>query len=337
MRKLWGLLLFLLLCGCAALSGEESPRSVPDSPPTASGGEPEFHSDTVWCVYWDAEVSQALAEGDWTEAVLFACYYDERDSLYVPPQLEKLRDTVEDAFGGKRYFSVVNDVQLSDGTAVQKDPLLLERLFESTEGMERRIGELLSLAEDWGCSGLEIDYEGLTGEGIWDRYAQFLRLLWLRAQERELSLRVVLPCNAPVDRVALPEGPRYVVMCYNLCGYHSGPGPKADLAFLRDIAKRFSGLPNISYALSNGGFDWDASGNVCAALTEAAAKRLEEGGSGLRRDPESQALTFTYSGEDGAHTVWYANRETLAAWAQALAGEAGGPVSVNLWRLESGR
>ena len=131
-----------------------------------------------------------------------------------------------------------------------------------------------------------------------------------------------------------PQGAAYVVMCYNLHGIGTEPGPKADLAFLRDLYKRFEGLPSLSFALANGGFDWEEASGNAVSLTEGQAAALAEAHHVLpRRDAASGALSFPYTEGSTRHRVWYADSETLARWAAELDTCAGKTVPISIWRI----
>ena len=62
-------------------------------------------------------------------------------------------------------------------------------------------------------------------------------------------------------------------------------------------------------------------------------KLAEQYGSTPERDQDSGALTFSYRENGIGKTVWYADGETLAHWAEALRELAGGAVKISLWRL----
>src|SRR5690606_32889434 len=118
---------------------------------------------------------------------------------------------------------------------------------------------IVALVEAYDLDGVEIDYERI-GDGDWDNMTAFIAALYQELSARGLSLRVVLEPRAPIERLSLPRGPVYVMMAYNLYGSHSGPGPKADDAFIRQLAKRMDRLPGSQnrIAFATGGFDWPA-------------------------------------------------------------------------------
>ncbi|HML45335.1 MAG TPA: glycosyl hydrolase, partial [Clostridia bacterium] len=124
-----------------------------------------------------------------------------------------------------------------------------------------------------------------------------------------------------------------VMMCYNLYGTHSGPGPKADPAFLQKMVKGMQTLPGKkSFALATGGFDWTEKGKVVSlTYLDALALQRQHAASAMR-DAESGCLVFAYRDDMGkAHDVWYADSQTLRLWMDTI--EAMGAYDVNIWRL----
>lgn len=291
----------------------------------------------AWCVYWDGNSAQAAVENiaKYDELVLFGCIYAEDDTLYIPEALEQLyagfprRDQET-----KIYLSFINDVMQEDGTARQKSPEFLERVLRDDAIGDQLINDMVSQTKKWGLDGIELDYENVhKGEALWDDYLRFITRLYDRTKQEGLLLRVVLGAYAPVDEYAFIAGPQYVVMCYNLYGTHSGPGPKADMDFLKEMAERYSGM-DVSFAIANGGFEWDEQGKAVRSLTAYNARKLaEENGAEPVRD-ESGALYYTYAADEGLHTVWYGDDETMRQWEEELVRSAGHDITVNLWRLE---
>ena len=137
-----------------------------------------------------------------------------------------------------------------------------------------------------------------------------------------------------MEQLTFPQGAEYVVMCYNLYGGGTDPGPKTNLSHLASLYDRFRVLPNISFALANGGFDWVESSTSPSALTASEAAALaQESGAAPQREESSGAVSFQYAKDGVLHTVWYADSETLSIWAKKLAACAGSAVPISLWRL----
>ena len=187
----------------------------------------------------------------------------------------------------------------------------------------------MQLAEQCGVQELEIDYEALGRDAeLWAQFAVFIERAYSACDARGIALRVVLSWDAP-RYMSLPSGPEYVVMCYNLYGYHSGPGPKADFDFLARTAELYRPYAaSVRMAFATGGFDW-TDGGVRALKQQEAEELLAEADATVMRDTDSAALcaTFRQAGED--HTVWYADGTTLEAWADVMNEFAG----IDLFRL----
>lgn len=101
----------------------------------------------------------------------------------------------------------------------------------------------LWLAEKYNFTGVEIDYEQIRDNlSLWKKFLVFEKALYPRTKKAGLDLRIVLEPSTPVSKINFPKGPEYVVMCYNLYGYGTNPGPKADYKFLKKTVKDFSSL-----------------------------------------------------------------------------------------------
>lgn len=294
-------------------------------------------SRAAWCVYWDGNSAQAAAEmiSEYDELVLFGCIYEENHTLHIPEALEQLYNEFPGKDQGtKVYLSFINDVMQEDGTSRQKSPEFLEQVLKDDALGDQLIEDMVSQTKKWGLDGIELDYENMQkGEDLWDDYLRFLERLYDRTQQEGLLLRVVLGAYAPVDEYSFIPGPQYVVMCYNLFGTHSGPGPKADEDFLKEMVERYAGM-EATFAIANGGFEWDEQGGAVRSLTARNAELLAEENAVKPVRDESGAYYYTYAAEDGQHTVWYGDDETMRQWEEWLVRYSGHDIAVDLWRLE---
>lgn len=296
-----------------------------------AGTVPKLLVNTAWTVYWEKNAEE---RGDW-DLVLFSCYFNEDGTLYVPSALAK-RSPVSPSAGHQAYLSFTNDLQHSDGSTTQKSPELLQWLFDSEERMSSTLETMVRLAQRWSCQGIELDFEKLGKDmQLWNGMMEFIRLAVQHAGDHGMDLRVVLPCDAPIEELTLPENVSYSVMCYNLYGLHSGPGAKADEQFLTRVAKRFAGVPNIHFALANGGFVWDANGKAVQSVTGIEAQaRARKFGASVARDESSGACWYTYQSGGETFTIWYGDEQTLLYWKNVLYAALGREPLVDLWRLE---
>lgn len=291
----------------------------------------------AWYVYWDADVLDELLflteERKLSAVSMFACYFDENGQIYVPQGFLGLREMAEELAFPVTYLSFTNDVHHTDGSATQKDPKFIRDLWTDTEKTEETTAAMVAMAVSMGADGIEIDFENIKDPELWTDYIRFLELVWDRAQAEQLSMRVVLSVSAPVDDLNFPTGPEYSVMCYNLYGTHSGPGPKADADFLKNTAEKFMELQHVTYALATGGFEWNDEDKVTRSLTQEAAEALaEEFACKSRRDKFSGALYYTFQDKGKKFTVWYADEQTLAIWRNAIL-RVDSDAEFDLWRV----
>ncbi|MBQ7306277.1 MAG: hypothetical protein IJW85_08720 [Clostridia bacterium] len=286
----------------------------------------------AWLPYWDA--SAAIQEGqglDLDRAIAFAAAFDKDGRPFLTGEAEDLLWDMQVAFAGtdtQVYLSVVNDTP-----SEAKSTALLRRLLHSDKAMEQHMDDLIMLVDATRVEALEIDYENLGDDAaLWQRFTLFIERLHAQLTQDGISLRVVLPWDAP-RYATLPQGPEYTVMCYNLYGTHSGPGPKADFAFLDKIAALYADAPRpLRMAFATGGFDWSASG-VESLTQQEAERRLALLSVTPSRDAASGALTASYTMNGASHTLWYADGETLRLWQEHTPGFDG----ADLFRLGGNR
>lgn len=293
----------------------------------------------AWIAYWDAAAGgdEALALASQMDSLIyFGAFFDVEDALFLPEELPAIKATLDEATDGAQvvpYLSIINDLTLEGGGYSQKDTDLLYRLLQTPQTRGAHVQDILRVAREAGCAGIEIDYERLDGDlALWGMFLAFVEELLVETEALGMPVRVLLVPGTPVEQLAFPPGCEYVMMCYNLYGSHSGPGPKADEAFLRDMAAKMAVVPEPhGFALATGGFDWSAEG--VAQLTWQQAEALREASASVStRDEASGALHFTYTDDAGAsHTVWYADADTIAFWTGVLQDE--GELSIDLWRL----
>jgi len=304
-----------------------------------SAGEPEL---SAWIVDWQWQSGltdlQQLTSG-LSSLNLFAAYFNEANELFVREDT-KFRESLpafiqsfrNEAGRSKLFLTLVNDRIHQDGTSEQKSSDLIDRLMETAESREKHMQQVLALIEQYQLDGVEIDYERINNSS-WENLILFCEDLYQELQSQGKLLRIVLEPRAPIERLSLPEGPSYVMMAYNLYGTHSGPGPKADLAYIKKLAGRMEHLPGEPVmALATGGFDWTEGGKAAALTQQQATDLAQQGIEKPVRDKASGSLHFIYKDEAGViHTVWYADEHTLSGWIDTARGAGIGRIA--LWRL----
>jgi len=295
---------------------------------------------TAWIVDWDYEAGMQdfrNLRGKLSELQVFGAYFDDRDRLYftkefysLAGELAYVRSISSDT---RIYLTIINDRFDGSGKTVQKDSLMVSRLMASEETRKRHIDEIIAAVRNGGFDGVEIDYEKIPPER-WKDYAAFCGQLYERTSELGILLRIVVEPGNDLSKSLLPAGPQYVIMAYNLYGYHSGPGPKADFEFIRKMASKLAELPgdNNYLAFATGGFDWSYDGKVTALNEKQAAQLAAEKNRRTQRDKSSGGVYFEYEDASGTgHTVWYADGDTLEGWIK-LSKELG-CYNIALWNL----
>lgn len=338
-------LLAALVAGCGIGFDWKTDSGAPSEPDAGLDESSEEAPPPVrriragWIPYWDKEygMEELSFYAEWPDDVVsFAVLFSaENDGLLVLEESDEttrqLREIVSEPTA--LFLSFTNDLQQPDGSFSQKDAELLWRLLGADESMGRHLRQIVELAVGYNVDGIEIDYESIGKDGaLWERFCLFITRLYEACTEEGLRLRVVLGWNS-VDFADFPAGPEYVVMCYNLYGKHSGPGPKANTLFLENTFNKNKSLPgNVSIAFANGGFDW-VDGVMLRSLTQREiAALLDDRNIQAKRDCDSQGLFFTYEDDEGGlHEIWYSDGATLDYWIQLA--EKHGYHSFSLWRF----
>lgn len=308
-KKIISLILCLLLIGCQK-------QSQPVSKETNVVKE----TNNTWCVYWDVSDDMKQKMKDINTVCYFGAYYQENE-LFIPDNiLQFYRETK--SMSKNQYITVVNDVVNKNSTSLKEEAIVKEKM--TTEHIE----ELVALVKDNGFDGLELDYENFNDNvSLWKQYTAFIEQLQLALKKENKGLRVLLEAKSPIDKITLPTGPTYVMMCYNLYGGFSKPGPKADAAFLKKIKQKTKDIKNIEYALAVGGFDW--SNGEATSVTVVQAKQIANTYQAKITQDKSGAWYFTYQKDGNTHTVWYSDEKTIMGWKDIL-----GVSTVSIWKME---
>ena len=302
----------------------------------AAFADEEF-GGSAWLAYWD--VDSALREvrelpDAFESLICFEAYFDKDGNWILPPESKQLLEEMK-ALDAPVYLSLVNDVQQEDGSFEQKSKDFLVQQLSTPAARSAHIVKIMQLIRSQGVKGLEIDYENIKKDTeLWAAFASFIDQLYQILSHNGISLRVVMECGAP-EYAEFPEGPIYSCMCYNLYGYHSGPGPKADIAFLRELGESWKAIPGeVHMAFATGGFLWEGK-TVERAFTELEAEEwLNQQNVKPERDNASGALKAVVFG-DKKNTAWYADGETLEIWRDTL--RSMGYTHFDLFRLGGNR
>ncbi|MGL4912349.1 MAG: glycosyl hydrolase family 18 protein [Romboutsia sp.] len=286
---------------------------------------------SAWIVDWDLERGLEETKNlgiDFTSTQVFAAYFDENENIFVPNNL--LDSNYKDL--DKVYITVVNDIVKKDGSSIHKDSEIIKNILMDSKKSKFHIEDLVNLVCEGGFYGLDLDYEKIDDD-MWDEYVIFIDKLGKELKKRDKELRVILEPRSPIDKVNLPNDYEYVMMAYNLYGYHSGPGPKADKKFIKKLSHSTNNnTTNVRMAFSLGGFDWCEKDNPKPLTNTEAKELLKKTKSEEYRDEKSGTLNFNYIDSDGKkHQVWYSDETTIKIWINVA--KENGISKFALWRL----
>ena len=187
------------------------------------------------------------------------------------------------------------------------------------------IDNLVTLVEDKGYDGIDLDWEALKA-GDRARFSSFVAELAaaLHAKHRFLSIAVTPKTGEPgqwdaqiaEDWVRLGRAvDEFKIMTYGYSGSWSAPGPQTPLAWLDRVlsfAEKTVPARKISMGVPFYGFDWHGgavdvvSAHAGAAL--AARDRLTVG-----RDPASGEATLHFAEQGVTHEVFFQDQAAIAA------------------------
>ena len=294
---------------------------------------------SVWYPYWDnATADEELKKigDDLTTICFFAAYYDVSSRPFIPEDtvasFERLKKNGT-LSGRNTYLTFVNDKLLEKGSSL-KDTQLLYALIGSEELSLQHAKEVVDMAKGLGCSGVEIDYEAIKKDDkLWNLFNRFVTVLSKEAQQQEMDLRIVFEPSAPIQNYTWPSYPEYVMMCYNLHGYGTDPGAKAEPLWIKELSTKMKTLPGkVNLAFATGGFDFAGDGSVKQINLKDALSIKDQKGAVAIEDSTSGDKYFDYNDDSGqTHQVWYADQETLKLWIQTA--RDSGINRISVWRL----
>ena len=208
--------LMLLAAGClpAGLSADAARRP-----------QPTFNGN-AWVTYWDFDrgLKEAVKiQSQLNSVSYFAAAFDRNNRIMLMGPAQKFTAQKFTRYRAeiKKYLTVVNDVYKDvnnpAGESIEKDTQVLFSLFETDESMRSHSQDLLAGVKKHHFDGLEIDYENIwKNPQLAKKFVRFLKVLVPAAEEAKIPLRIILEPGVPVSAYELPEGPEYVLMCYNL-------------------------------------------------------------------------------------------------------------------------
>ena len=189
-------------------------------------------------------------------------------------------------------------------------------------GVRRKaVDNICRLLVDNDYDGVNIDFEGMepyTRAGV----TAFMEELWAKLKPAGLLVTMAVPAKwsaddstndfaACFDYAALGRVVDYlVIMTYDQHAAWSGPGPVADINWVRDTVEyTVTVVPPAKVLLGVGGYGYDWSDGRCIEV-EAATAPVEaaQRGATIEWDATAKVPYYVYYSAGGArHEVWYEN------------------------------
>ena len=189
-------------------------------------------------------------------------------------------------------------------------------------GVRRKaVDNIYRLLVDNDYDGVNIDFEGMepyTRAGV----TAFMEELWAKLKPAGLLVTMAVPAKwsaddstndfaACFDYAALGRVVDYlVIMTYDQHAGWSGPGPVADINWVRDTVEyTLTVVPPAKVLLGLGGYGYDWSDGRCLEVEAATAPaEAAQRGATLEWDATAKVPYYVYYSAGGAkHEVWYEN------------------------------
>ncbi|MCC6221410.1 MAG: hypothetical protein IT291_09245 [Deltaproteobacteria bacterium] len=313
-------LLSVLFCGCG-VSGKAPARST------------EFGA---WITYWGAERAMPvfnLEPAVFGEALFFYGQLDALGQVAVVEEAALPRELLGryPQTISATWFTVVNDVRLSNGKFSLKDPNVVHEILSSESlSSEHRQG-IVDIARHYGFSGIDIDYENLWVEDR-ELFSNFIDLLAKDLHSVGLQLAItVQPKTEEINSDGAgamdwerlcQSADRLQIMLYNLHSGRSSPGPISNISWLKEVmhyasskCDKFRIIPVLKVV----GREWGAESSRDIEYREVA-QLIEAHNIDIDREEAVNGSTpyFTYFIKGELRTVYYEDAESLATKTLAL-------------------
>jgi len=319
---------------------------------SACGGEPPFTGKlsepgggrawrvTAWNLGNAAAIERA-ATAQAIDEVDFVWYLSRADGSFTTEKedLGLVRETRER--GLQAFATVVNRKPGGDF-----DGDIAAAILATGESRRRHIDKLVHLVVDKGFDGLDLDFE-LVKPADRDRFSDFVDELAaaLHGEDRLLSI-AVFPKESEPGRWDSQKAADYKrlgaavdefkVMTYSYSGGWGDPGPQTPLSWAHRVltfAASQVSAEKVLMGIPFYGFDWHGDTTTAVHWKSADAKRREVGAPILRHDGSGEAA-YTYTDDDGVmHTVWFQDREAVAAKTAFFTGKHADLAGIAIWQM----
>jgi len=237
-------------------------------------------------------------------------------------------------------FATVTNTRDAGGSFIRG---VAAAILATPELRRRLVSNLVTLVEDKGYDGIDLDWEALKAADR-DRFSSFVEELAaaLHGKHRFLSIAVTPKTAEPGqwDNQIYADWARigkavdeFKIMTYSYSGSWSDPGPQAPLAWLdRVLSFAESKVParKISMGVPFFGFDWHG-GAVSTVSAHRAAALVAGYHVAVGRDPASQEATLRFNDKGVAHEVFFQDQTALAAKLALLRARHPHIAGISIW------
>lgn len=303
-----------------------------------------------WLTYFsfDQSFSSFKNNADFFSEVNPFIYAFAKDSLIImAPGFNEIRLKNITNFARNKNIkvipTVVNDViDQETGFALSlKDPVIIHTALAGQTATNRHIENIISLVEKNDFDGIEIDYENIAREDA-AQFTEFIRLLSSAMHSRGKTLNIVLEPkffsglrpvlnNQELSLIAA-SCDTVKLMCYNMHGLFSKPGPVATPGWIKQLlraAERTIPKQKLCAAFALHGFAWKADKAVSLTYKEIQVL-IEEYKPEILRDNNSVPY-FKYIEANKTVVVWFEDATSIAAKVKIVHAE--GFKKIAFWRL----
>ena len=313
----------------------------PGDPPFGYLREPlgdRRYKVTAWTL-GDATSLEAAAAADAVDEVDFDWYHTQADGSVTA------EDEDSDLVGAARgydlnLFATVTNSTTS-GEAFSRE--VAAAVLASPDRRRRFVDDLLTLVDEMGYDGVDLDWEELRPADR-DRFSAFVEELAdaLHAEGRFLSIAVMPKTSEPGewDNQKYADWGRigkavdeFKIMTYSYSGPWGDPGPQAPLEWVDRVlafaerkvppGKVFLGVPFY-------GFDWHGD-SVATVSGHRGASLAQTHDATVSRDPSSQEATMTFTDGGETHTVYFQDDKAIAAKLAALRADHPDIAGISIW------
>lgn len=295
----------------------------PGKPPLGYLREPlgeRQYRVSAWTLGSVASLEAATAAGA-VDEIDFAWYHAQADGT-VTAENENLELVAAARESELNVFATVTNTK--DAGSPFARPAAAA-ILASPELRRRFIDNLVTLVEDKGYDGIDLDWEELRAADR-DRFSSLVEELAaaLHAKHRFLAIAVAPKTSEPgqwdnqifVDWARIGKAvDEFKIMTYSYSGPWSDPGPQTPLAWL-DSVLRFAEtqvpVGKISMGVPFFGFDWH-DGSVAAVSAHRGAALAARHDLAVGRDPGSKEATLRFTDEGAAHEVYFQDETAMSA------------------------